>query len=125
MPMKVQPFGDERTYCRPWETGAGTRAVRLAQGEDPARVGRRVSPLAEHPPGSVCTLSSSLPEPEQLRCRECDALFRPRRRRRDVKFCGSSCRAAWHSAQRDRRLADLAEALTRATALLRELGRRG
>ena len=121
MLMKAQPFRDERTYCKPWETDAGTRAVRRAQGEDPARVGRRVSPLAEHPPVSVCTLASSLPELGQLRCLHCAALFSPRRRRRDVKFCKPTCRAAWHRTQRERLQADLAGALTRAVAILGEL----
>ena len=73
-------------------------------------------------PDLVKTSLQAAPEAGPRRCCQCEnVLTRRPRGRRDARFCRSGCRAKWHAARRDRLLANLADALTRAEAILREL----
>jgi hypothetical protein len=56
-----------------------------------------------------------------MTCEQCGTNFEPRRRRRDARFCRSSCRARWHAARRTALFAELEGTLARAAVIVREL----
>jgi hypothetical protein len=55
------------------------------------------------------------------RCKHCGEPLTPRRRGRNLTFCRTRCRSAWHAAQKTALLSELDRALARATAIVREL----
>lgn len=69
-------------------------------------------------PDRALTAFNAVPD---MTCAHCQSAFEPKPRGHGRRFCSSRCRSQWHVARRERLLADLAETLDQAAALIREL----